>query len=55
MYHIGNAKIYLFHIKWNKPQMWKKSIFWILFFKMEKNRMMTKYVPASKAVLQIIA
>ncbi len=31
--YIENAKIYLFHINWRKPQMWKKSIFWILSFK----------------------
>lgn len=34
--HIGNAKIYLFHINRSKPQMWKKSISWIFFKDEEK-------------------
>lgn len=38
MYHIGNAQIYLFHINRSKPQMWKKSIFWIFFFKDEEKQ-----------------
>lgn len=53
MYHIGNAKIYLFHINWSKPQMWKK-IFWILFFKDGEKQNDEHMCMPQRDVLQII-